>query len=296
MARSSRSEIAKCSSRIVSRQHPVVLSPRRSLDTLTPLERRQSNSDNFRDLTYAVRHLTYHICPFENATNAWTWNLLQLRSRWDLFTGRKILGINYDDSTVTPSQIIGYCQSIDMEWDHVIVRENDRRLGEVATWIPSLKCLDPQDACPDEIVFSAHAKGVKYGTDSPPVIRDWTEVMYSVNLDDWDAVRRSLEWFSATGAFRARYRRSAMCRHGWYYSGAFWWWRLADIGQRRWNIVSPWYAGREIWIGNQIEQSEADCLFMDNCRSPYLPQYWKTTINRKWKEFQTNRLENKYAR
>jgi len=286
MVRSSRTDIQRCVTRIVSKQNPVLTQPRRNIENKTPLESRKSNGDNFRDLTHAVRHLTYHICPFSNSSNAWTWNLLQLKRRWELFNGKKILGINHDESTVTPRQLIAYCQSIGMEWDHIVVRENSRRLGEVTTWIPSLELLQPVGACPDEVVFSAHAKGVKYGSESPPVIRDWASVMYSVNLDDWETVRRSLEWFSATGAFRSRYRRSAMCRYGWYYSGAFWWWRLADIGQRRWSTVSPWYAGREIWIGNQIEKAESDCLFMDNCRSPYLPQYWKTTINRKWEAFQ----------
>jgi len=265
---------------------------RKNIERKSPLELRKSQEDAFRDLSYPVRHLTYHICPFSNSISAWTWNLLQLRSRWELFNGQKILGINHDDSTVTPRQLISYCQSIGMEWDHVLVRENDRKLGEVTTWIPSLELLSPLNASPNEIVFSAHAKGVKYGVESPPVIRNWTQVMYAVNLDDWDSVRCSLEWFSATGAFRSRYRRSAMCRYGWYYSGAFWWWRLADIGQRSWNLVSPWYAGREIWIGNQIEKLESDCLFMDNCRSPYLQQYWETTINRRWREFQNKKSTN----
>jgi hypothetical protein len=198
VARSSLSEVNQCVSRIVGKQQPKAILPRRPVDALTPLHRRLANDENFTDLSSSVRHLTYHICPFSNASNAWTWNLLQLRARWDLFNGKKILGVNHDDSTVTPQQLIGYCQSIGMEWDHVVVRQNDRRLGEVLTWVPSLELLKPTIACPDEVVFSAHAKGVKYGVESPPVIRDWTELMYSVNLDDWDAVRRSLEWFAAT--------------------------------------------------------------------------------------------------
>ncbi|MCL5459840.1 hypothetical protein M3M33_14485, partial [Loigolactobacillus coryniformis] len=70
---------------------------------------------------------------------------------------------------------------------------------------------------------------------------------------------------------------------------AFWWWRLAPIGQRNWRMVGEIYPGREVWIGNIAERIETDCLFMDNTRSPYLPAYWKRTINKKWQEFQDAR-------
>ncbi len=255
-----------------------------------PRDTWRDDPSHFCDLSNPVRHLTYHICPFRNAVGTWQWNLEQLREHWHLFNGKKIIGINHDEDTVSPDEMLRHCRSLGMEWDEVVARPNSRSLGEVQTWIPTLELLNPESAQANEVVFSAHAKGVKYGEKMPPVIRDWTDIMYQVNLPDWDRVRDSLEWYISTGAFRARGARSwRWCRYGWYYSGAFWWWRLAPIGQRNWRMVGEIYPGREVWIGNVAERQETDCLFMDNTRSPYLPAYWQRTINKEWQEFQDAR-------
>lgn len=266
-----------------------VVKGRRHTIALTPLQRRQKDSANYRDLSRAVRHLTYHVFPHAAAADAIEWNLNELKKRWHIFSGLKVLGINHSDHTITPDDLLHRFALRGMTWDRVVIRENNPGLGEVLTWIPSLELLFPELAGQNEIVFSAHAKGVKYGP-MPPLIRQWTDVMYSANLDDMERVHQSLEWFSATGAFRCRYRRTKGCRHGWFYSGAFWWWRLADIAARNWREVSQWYAGREVWIGNQIERHESDCLFMDSSRSPYLKSYWNSVINPRWKKYQQERL------
>jgi len=284
MQRSSRAEIRQACSK---RQPPAKHFPRVGIRAVPAIEIRQRDPSNFRDLSNAVRHLTYHMCPFANASTAWRWNLEQLRQRWHLFNGLKLLGINHDEDTVTPDELLDYCRSIGLEWDRVVIRPNSRGLGEVMTWVPSLELLSPEFAAENEIVFSAHAKGVKYGgAETPPVIRDWSALMYSGNLDDWGIVQRSLEWFIATGIMRAQYPEKPLCRYGWYYSGGFWWWRLADVGRGPWDQVAQWYAGRELWIGHQCDTSESDCLFLDNTRSPYLPAYWKAVIHPKWNKYQ----------
>lgn len=256
---------------------------------LTPLQVRMQDAANFRELDAPVHHLTYHICPFKNATSAWTWNLIQLMKRWSLFNGRKVLGVNYDSDTLSPADVINYCQSIGIDWDEVVVRKNDRRFGEILTWVPTLESLNIESCRSNDLVFSAHAKGVKYNGDSPPVIRDWTDVMYRANLDHIDRVHESLRWFSSTGCFRCRNNISEQSRYGWHYSGAFWWWRPLDISQRNWRKVGQSYAGREFWIGNQLERAEADCLFMDRSRSPYNVEYWKNIITPRWEMFQRER-------
>jgi len=219
------------------------------------------------------------------------WNIDQLRRRWHLFNGQKIIGINYDSQTITPDDLLSKFHSHGMNWDHVIVRPNSG-LGEVLTWVPTLEILQPESACENEVVFSAHAKGVKYGKATPHIVRIWTEVMYAVNLDQWQRVQRSLEWFVATGAFRARGVRFAQCKYAWYFSGAFWWWRLADIGRGPWREVGQIYPGREVWIGNQIRRDEADCLFMDHSRSPYRPEFWKAIVSPRWKKYQQEMMQN----
>ena len=285
--RSTRQQIAKAVQSMTKpiRKHNLT---RTGTHVPTDLDNRKADPLNFRDLSDTVRHLTYHICPFATSTESWQWNLEQLRKRWHLFNGLKVIGINHDKDTVTPDDILDYCKTIRLHWDNTVIRENSRALGEVMTWIPSLELLSPETASENEVVFSAHAKGVKYGQVMPPVIASWAEIMYGANLDDWGRVRSSLEWFMATGALRGRYSKTRTCKHGWYYSGAFWWWRLADIGKRAWRDVGPWYAGRELWIGHQIAKHESDCLFHDNTRSPYNPAYMNSVIVRKWKEHKGN--------
>lgn len=284
MQRSSRAKIRKA----CATQKPLAKHLHRLGKRIVPaIEIRQRDHSNFRDLSNVARHLTYHVCPFENASTAWRWNLEQLLQRWHLFNGIKVIGINHDEDTVTPDDLLSYCRSIGLHWDYTVIRPNSRKLGEVMTWVPSLKLLSPESASEKEIVFSAHAKGVKYGgKEMPPLIRDWSALMYAGNLDAWDSVERSLEWFVATGIMRAQYPKKPLCRHGWYYSGAFWWWRLADVGRGPWDQVAQWYAGRELWVGHQCPKEESDCLFLDNTRSPYLPAYWNSVIYPKWNKYQ----------
>lgn len=249
------------------------------------------NPENFCRMESPVRHLTYHICPFLSASEAWKWNLVQLSARWGLFNGQKILGINFDSLTASPQEIIDFCSSIGMIWDVVIIRQNNRYIGEVMTWVPSL-CELPFDSCSqNDIVFSAHAKGVKYGGSSPPVIRLWTDVMYQANLDYIGKIQNSLEWFSSVGCFRARSPRNEQCRNGWHYSGAFWWWRLLDLAKKDWKDVGNTYVGREFWIGHHILQSESDCLFMDRSKSPYQMDYWRDVVLPKWIQFKRKQNE-----
>lgn len=294
MGRSDLETIREVHRRLTGRAMPEYTEPlqivgRRYRRSTTPLERRMANSENYFDLQNPVRHLTFHVCPFANAQNAWKWNFEQLQQRWGLFNGVKVLGINVDADTVSADAIIDHCAANGMHWDNVIVRRNSRALGEVMTWIPSLDALNMDQATNRDIVFSAHAKGVKYGVEMPQLIRNWTGVMYSGNLDDPETVQRSLEWFSATGVLRARYSRTKFCKFAWYYSGAFWWWRMADVAGGDWRSVAQTYPGRELWIGNQFEKHASDCLFLDGTRSPYQPEYWKNVIIPRWKEYKNAR-------
>lgn len=292
--KSDRTTIMATTQRLLRQQtkkSPVVFT-RCGSQVLTPQQKRQQDEGNFRDLADCVRHLTYHICPFANSTESWRWNLEQLRRRWHLFNGLKVIGVNHDKDTVQPGVLLKHCKLIGLDWDHVVVRPNSRELGEVMTWIPSIELLSPKTSARNEVVFSAHAKGVKYGQDMPPTIAHWTEIMYEANLDDWPLVQSSLEWFLATGILRARCSKIAACKNGWYYSGAFWWWRLADIGMRDWRNVGQWYAGREHWPGNQLEYHEADCMFLDNTKSPYRDTYMNAVIRRKWDRHKNRMLIN----
>lgn len=251
---------------------------RQGTPVMSALQIRMQDPRNFRDLSGPVRHLTYHMYPVKNAEESWLWNLQQLADRWSVFNGKKVLGINTDENTVTLDEVLEACSCMDIQWDHVVERTNDPGLGEVLTWVPSLEYLNPETAQPNEVVFSAHAKGVKYGG-CPPLIREWTDCMYRANLDSWFLVKQQLEWFLSTGIFRGRWNGS------YAYSGAFWWWRLHDIGKRDWKKVQQFYAGREVWIGHHTTGEETGCMFGDNVRNLYQDTYWDRTIRQRWEGF-----------
>jgi hypothetical protein len=282
--RSDRDTIRQTVDRLRASSKPPVFS-RSGTPQLTTFQRRQLDPSNHVSLSNAVRHLTYHVYPRRDAEESWRWNLEQIKDRQHLFNGLKVTSVNYDQHTVCPDTLIKVSEQIGVTWDHVEARRNDPGLGEVQAWNCLLDRLRPENAAENEVVFSAHAKGVKYGG-CPPLIRNWADLMYQANLDHPDLVRQQLEWCVATGAFRAKYRVCYYCKNGWYYSGAFWWWRLHDIAKlNTWKDTGNNYAGRELWIGNQISREDAGCLFLDNSRSPYLESFWNAKVWPKWEEF-----------
>lgn len=277
--RSSRGQLNQVLSRLArkpKRRLPLCRSGTPQVDAIT---RRMQTTEHFRDLTNSVRHLTYHIFPMRNAEESWQWNLRQLSQRWSLFNGKRVLGVNVSPETADLDDVLAVSRSLGMEWDHVVARDNDPSLGEVLTWVPSLEYLDPDNAQPNEVVFSAHAKGVKYGV-CPSLIREWTDRMYRANLDSWFLIKRQLEWYVATGAFKARFAGNAA------YSGAFWWWRLHDIGKRNWRQVLPIYPGREVWIAGVANREETGCVFHDDTRDLYRESLWAKSVRPAWGVFE----------
>jgi len=222
-----------------------------------------------------IRHLTYFVYP--RTEDSWKWNLQQLASRWWLFNGTRILGIAHDNESASPDVVTEYAASLGMVFDHVLTAPNNKKLREVVLFADMIQLLHPESAGPDEVVFSGHAKGQKY--DDPAYTRDWADVMYRVNLDHWDAVKSALSTSLFTGAFR----EYGLFHRGfdWIYSGTFYWWRLAAIGKRQWN-VDQFFGGTESWPGKICDPRETSCLFMNDSKRLYEKNYWKTVVWPAW--------------
>jgi hypothetical protein len=165
-----------------------------------------------------------------------------------------------------------------MTFDHVLIKPNDPKLREVVLFADMIQLLRPESAGADEVVFSAHAKGQKY--DDPKHTRDWADVMYRVNLDHWDSVRSALSSSLFAGAFR----EYGLFHRGfdWIYSGTFYWWRLAEIGKKKWSSIDQWFGGTESWPGKLCDPRETACLFMNDSKRLYEKNYWKTTVWPAW--------------
>lgn len=215
------------------------------------------------DLSDAVRHLTYHIWPTKS-NDCWRWNLAQLAERWHLFNGKKVLGIAYDYRSEFPDTVLQECDRLGITWDSVLSRRNTTKLGEVKTWIWRLTELQPHNAQPNEVVFAAHAKGVRH---APGVMIPWVSTMYECCLNDWQTVRQQLEWSLMTGPFQ-----QVRDGHRWHYSGSFYWFRLHDISRRNWHHIEGHYSGTETWPWLMADRSETGCLFARDCGDLYTTQ------------------------
>jgi predicted O-methyltransferase YrrM len=197
----------------------------------------------------------------------------QLRSRIDLFNGRRIIGIVHDARSEDPDEVR---RMFDGHGCEFVIRPNGKS-GEGLTFpsmIAQVRSLDP-----NEVTFYGHAKGVKYEPSVPEPVRRWTAALYRVTLDDWPAVRAHLERFAMTGPFKilGRFRTHHYVGH-WHYSGTFFWLRHAFVFARDISDVRTFYGGVEAWPGMYFTPEETGCLFMDAMRRPpYDEHFWSAS-------------------
>jgi hypothetical protein len=245
---------------------------RASSFALTGIRSSTGNRPRFEPLLFSAmprRNLIYHVWPVRDSL--WRWNIEQLLQRIDIFNGRRIVGIVHDSKSESPEEVI---KSFEGHGCEFVVRANDS-LGEAITFPEMLERVASED--PNEITFYAHAKGVKYGPNASPPVRQWSEALYITNLDDWLRVLHQLEQFAMTGAFkmRGRFRSHRECSD-WHYSGTFFWFRHAHVFSRSWRVVPQFYCGVEAWPGTLFQSEETGCLFFDGITElPYLANFWR---------------------
>lgn len=229
-----------------------------------------------------TRCLTYHVWPTRRS-DCWQWNLDELGKRIGLFNGPKAIGIATDEETATPDEVLEYASNRGIHFDHVITVRNNRRLREVATFLPMLHAIGMPVTDPGVVVFSGHAKGTQYNHGTHTA--EWTKVMYASCLDYWPLVEQHLRHAIMTGSFR-QYGLLGKW-HDWAYSGTFFWWRAAEIAKRvGWNQVDQWFAGTESWPGKMCDPRETRALFMNDSTDLYVRDYWEKVLRPEWARWQ----------
>jgi predicted O-methyltransferase YrrM len=215
------------------------------------------------------RNLIYHVWPVRGSM--WQWNIEQIKSRLDLFNGRRLIGIVYDARSELPSTVERCFAGHGCEF---LVFPN-QLCGEVVTFPKMLRTVASTNS--NEATFYAHAKGVKHEPSVPEPVKRWTELSYRAALDDWPMVRDHLEQFALTGSFKMLGRfRSHRNLVDWHYSGTFFWLRHARVFSRDCFAVPPFYCGVEIWPGKHFGRDEAGCLLFDNPgQLAYSLQFWE---------------------
>ena len=218
-----------------------------------------------------ARHLIYHVWPVKESS--WRLNVEELLKRIDIFNGRRIISVFCDSRSDDPEKVKQLLAGHGCEF---LIKSNNS-IGEAAAFPALLESVKSTNM--NDITFYGHAKGVKYGPNFSNPLRKWIQAMYAVNLDNWIEVKRQLNQFSMTGAFKMRGRFATHKKLGnWHYSGTFFWFRNSEVFSVPYQKVPQFYYGVEAWPGILFSDHETGCLFLDGIRGlAYKDSFWRST-------------------
>jgi hypothetical protein len=217
------------------------------------------------------RNLIYHISPYAN----YRWNLEQLKRRWKVFNGSKVIAIvvgagrdkQGGEFIFESPEKVKELLPKDVEY---LILPNNPNIRETATLLPLLKSISSTEK--NSITFYGHTKGVTRG--NHPGVKLWTELMYRFCLDHYIKVEQLLEFYFTVGCFK-RYGqfKNLDQRSFWHYSGTFFWFKNAELFSRDWQDVPQTKYGTESYLSIHFKNEEAACIFGDYAKSCYNYQY-----------------------
>lgn len=218
------------------------------------------------------RHLLYHIYP---RRGNWQLHAEQLKIRWPLFNGQRIVGIAVDGLTDDPEAVKECLGDADY-----FVMPNRIGLREVQTWRDLWMRLKHS---PGDAIFYSQAKGVTKPANPGVTVIPWASAMLEVLLDYYPAVAAALQTHAIVGMGRkiGGFKQS---KTAWHFSGSHFWTREV----RDWNTIDPKWFGVESWPGLHYREHES----YDLVPSPgnlYRPEQWHDYT----KKLQSFRLENR---
>ena len=231
-----------------------------------------------------TRHLLYHVYPKRN--DIWRWNVDLLLPYLPLFNGRRIVAIAVDSTTVEAEEVKDAFGGAVLEF---MVFRNNKQAGEMISFLPLLAQVQTDD--PDVVTFRAHAKGTgRFERDRREHLREWTKLLYTANLADWEQVRKDLEEAAMTGACRKfdQFRKRPPLGKP-SYSGSFYWFRNCYVYSRNWQDVDGPRWGCESWPPRLFAKQETRCLLIDDTKSMYDTQYWEKTVRPQWQQWKEER-------
>jgi hypothetical protein len=219
-----------------------------------------------------TRNLIYHLAPFDN-NDTWLKNLAQLRRRWVLFNGQRIISVATGGGMVPLDRIKPFLPDPEIEW---LQFSNCRSMREAASFYPM---MDRLSSSPDEATFYAHAKGVTHNP-CDVGIRDWRNQMYHHCLDRAEECMKLLQSYPCVGSYRQRHWPGTMRKMShlapelrnqeWHYAGTFWWFRNKDVfSHPGWHEVPMSGYAVEFFMPWLFKHEQAYCLYRDNPTDPY---------------------------
>ncbi len=245
-----------------------------------------------------TRHLLYHVYPVAG-NGAWQRNVASLVSRLRLFNGKKVVAVVTDPPTgrVPESRVpgapdgyrhFGACDSpdavraafgryaADIEF---VILPNDPDRRETATFHPLFSRVEETD--PTHATFYGQAKGVTRPLNH--TAHEWADALHAVYLDYFPLVQAALATHPVAGAFRKLGAgwQPYQSRSQWHYSGAFLWFRNAELFARNWQKIDPFWGGMESYPAVHFDAHEAGVLFYAAATRDmnlYNGGYWQTTV------------------
>lgn len=238
-----------------------------------------------------VRNVIYHVCPLW-ANDLWQANVRQLcrRMREGVFNGRRVIAIATGEGLWEPCDVENVFGDLGAPPCEFITCPNDRKLREVATFLPLLESIADPD--PGQVVFYAHTKGnsTACGVEGATY---WRNAMYHHLLDRWQDCMRELSrpGIAAVGThkmtWRGRYSTPFPTRldprHGWIFAGTFFWFRHDRVfADPAWRNVPQDRYGAEGWLGGFMRPEEGVSVYQpgDEFRrwNPYDPALYPDQI------------------
>jgi hypothetical protein len=243
------------------------------------------------------RHLIYHVCPLKG-NDIWLKNLDQLAKRWSAFDGTKNFAVVQGEGLHDEDVVFGELAGRGMEDGQTlhVTAPNDKRLREVATFMPLLETIRGLDGC----AFYAHTKG-NSTKDGVAGATRWRNAMYHHLLGKASECTRRLEdgasmvgtnkmlWTSPTEHERRTLPRPTLRKSPyptrldnkfqWMFAGTFFWFRLDRVfSNPRWKDVANDRYGAEAWPGQMFPHDEChsmwDPFHPRHALSPYDPKYY----------------------
>lgn len=221
--------------------------------TTQPIENtRQYNDDS--------KHLLFHIWPRKTHAGTWQRNLDQLKLRWPLFTGKRIIAVVTSNDSHPFEAVQEYMHGYECEWVHA---ENNPALREVATFNALFGAVENLPG----YTFYAQAKGVTKPVNPGVSIHAWTTTMYEILLDYWPLVEQALKTHCTTGIFKKSLDGAfSGSRSTWHYSGSFCWFKNAELWRRNWRAIERVWFGIESYPSMIFDSKEAACLFYESTK------------------------------
>jgi hypothetical protein len=206
------------------------------------------------------RHLLYHIWPRKTHAGTWQRNLDQLKIRWPLFTGKRVIAVATSGDSHPFEAVQEYMHGYECEWIQV---ENKPELREVATFAELFGSVENLPG----YTFYGQAKGVTKPINPGVSIHAWTTTMYEILLDYWPLVEEALKTHCTAGIFKKSVDGAFDgSRSTWHYSGSFCWFKNAELWRRNWRAIEQVWFGIESYPSMIFSREEAACLFYESTK------------------------------